>query len=305
MNKEEALKKAVDDFKQLIIYFDVTRPQHEKNYFQDGKFNLSKLIRQQRWLDAWKGTNRIFKKKNAGVYKDYSETFNFTFGIPSELIKTVLGIYKDEDGRRHKVSIEEASDILVKQKFIRVVNAGKKFNKDEDGNFKVKCWWHKKYLLKNEKYWIKLLSDPKYSNIETFANKRVRNIVFNWISKFKKEHQKVQSTPSAQQQKQTSETPKYHKPIMDEAKKIEINRKVIEGCLSGGIISPEKAVQWMGDLVYFRKQNPFTIDEATMLYNSKKVDDKNKLVDAILNHLTSIGVQESQAIYILVNGIKD
>lgn len=304
MNKEEALKKAVDDFKQLIIYFDVTRPQHEKNYFQDGKFNLSKLIDQHKFLRTWDKKTRTEKKYLARKYAEYSTTFNLTFGIPSELIKTVLGIYKDEDGRRHKVSIEEVSEILVKQDFIKVVNAGKKFNKDEDGNFKVKCWWHKKYLLKNEKYWFKMLSEPKYSNIETFATKRVRDIVFNWIRSFKEDDKKVEPTKSVEPQKQISDT-NEDKQMMNENQKKVLTSKVIQLCLERGILSPEKAVQWMGDLVYFRKQNPFTIDEATMLYNSKPAEDKNKLVDAILNYLNSNGISQSEAIYILVNGIKD
>ena len=304
MNKQDALKRAIDDFKQLVIYFDVTRPQHEKNYFKDGKFNRTKMIDQHKFLDSWNSKSRSDKKSLSKVYSKYSETFNLTFGIPRELISSIIGSYRDDDGKKHRILIGDVICPLVEKNFIKVVNDGKKFNKDDDGNYKVKCWWNKKYLLKNDKYWFKLLSDPKYSNIETFASKRVRNIVFNWISKFKKKHENVESTNNVEQQKQISETKKDKQMINGEQKKT-ITSKVIQSCLKRGVISPETAVQWIGDLVYFRKQNPFTIDEATMLYNSEPTMDKNNYVDKILDFLKENGFLESDALHLLISGIKN
>jgi hypothetical protein len=71
---------------------------------------------------------------------------------------------------------------LVKENFIKVVNDGKKFKKNEDNTYSVKCWWKKKYLLANEKYWYTLMEDPRYRDIDKFPNAsdRVKKIIMNW-----------------------------------------------------------------------------------------------------------------------------
>ena len=313
MNKQEALKRAIDDFKQLVIYFDVTRPQHEKAYFRDGKFSLDKLIGQQKFLDGWNRKSRSDRKSLAKVYSTYSGTFNLTFGIPRDLILSILGSYRDEDGKKHRILIGEVIEPLVEQSFIKVVNGGKKFSKDDDGNYKVKCWWNKKYLLKNEKQWFKLFSEPKYSRIETFANKRVRKIVFNWISRFKKENQKVEPTvveptkkvepTKVEPEKIISETRKDNQD-MDENQKKTISFRVIKSLLMWGIISPETSVKWMSDFVYRGSKKQFTIDEASMLYNTEPVDDKNAFIDNVLYYFKQNGFPESCGLIFLIRDIK-
>ena len=325
MNKQEALKRAIDDFKQLVIYFDVTRPQYEKAYFRDGKFSLDKLIGQQKFLDGWNRKSRSDRKSLAKVYSTYSGTFNLTFGIPRELISSIIGSYRDDDGKKHRILFGEVIEPLVEQNYIKVVNDGKKFSKDDDGNYKVKCWWNKKYLLKNEKHWFKLFSEPKYSRIETFANKRVRKIVFNWISRFKKENQKVEPTvvePTVV--KPTNVEPTNVEPTVVEPEKIisetikdnqdmDVNQKktisfrVIKSLLMWGIISPETSVKWMSDFVYRRRENPFTIDEASRLYNTEPVDDdddKNAFVDKALDYFKQNGFPESGGLHVLVRSLK-
>lgn len=38
------VQRAVDDFKTLVIYFNVTRPQYEPAFKVDGKFSIKKLM---------------------------------------------------------------------------------------------------------------------------------------------------------------------------------------------------------------------------------------------------------------------
>lgn len=295
--KQEYINDAIADFKQLVIYFNVTRPQHEKNYYREGRFDLNKMLEQIKFLNDWKKKTRTEKKYGAGRYSLYSTTYNLTFGIPRELISSTLGSYRDEDGKKHRISIDEVIEPLVKQNYIKVVNAGKKFKKDDEGNYKVKCWWNKKYLLANEKYWFKLLNDKKYSNIEGYASKRVRDILFKWVKSYRND-------PHEQQEEAKTTTNENTTMKMNDADKKELTKKVILLCLERGILSPAIGVQWMGDLVYFRKTNPFTIDEATMIYNTKPQAEKNILIDKILTCMKSHGIEESEAIYILVNGLK-
>lgn len=70
----------------------------------------------------------------------------------------------------------------------------------------MKCWWDKKYLLANRDYWLKLIADKRYSDINTYPNASpiVKKAVFNWLaSKSKKE------APVNIEQKPHNEQPKY------------------------------------------------------------------------------------------------
>lgn len=301
------ISRAKRDIRDLFIYFNITRPQHERAYFKDGVFSLKELVRQMEFLDGWSNRNRIEKKSLAGKYVGYSKTFNYVFGIPRELVNKVMGEYIDADGKKHRIASEEIIEELVKEGFIKVVNAGRKFNKNEDGSYEVKCYWCKKYIMANKKQWFKLMTDEHYDNINKYGSKRLRKIVFKWIESFKEKRieDKHEQQVEVQQKQISDTTAKEVKEVMNDSNKKEIIKKVIVGCLERGIINPETAVGWMGDLVYWRKQNPFTIDEAKMLYNTNPVEDKEKVKNAVLKCLTSVGVSQHEAIYILVDGISN
>lgn len=179
------ISRAKRDIRDLFIYFNITRPQYERAYFKDGKFSLKELLRQMEFLDGWSDRNRIEKKSLAGSYSAYSKTFNYVFGIPKDLIGKVAGVYYDEDGNQHRVNYEQVIDDLVKEGFIKVVNAGRKFDRTEDGQYKVKCWWCKKYIMANRKQWIKLMTDDKYRDINKYGSDRLRKIVFKWNEQFR------------------------------------------------------------------------------------------------------------------------
>lgn len=162
-NRDYYMRRAEVGFKTLVIYFSVTRPQYEKAYHKDGKFNKDVLIRQMDFLSTWDNRSKREKELLARRYSEYARTFNYTFDIPVGLVKEILGKY-----RRSRISIKEITDKLKAEGWLEVKNAGTRTKKGEDGKAHVVCWWHKKYLIANKKYWLQLLSDEKYSDYQKY-----------------------------------------------------------------------------------------------------------------------------------------
>lgn len=158
-NRDYYIRRAEVGFKTLVIYFSVTRPQYEKAYHKDDKFDKDVLMRQMDFLSTWDKRSKREKELLAKRYSEYARTFNYTFDIPVGLVKEILGKY-----RRSRISIKEITDKLEADGWLEVKNAGTRTKKGEDGKAHVVCWWHKKYLIANKKYWLKLLSDKKYSD---------------------------------------------------------------------------------------------------------------------------------------------
>ena len=158
-NRDYYIRRAEVGFKTLVIYFSVTRPQYEKAYHKDDKFDKDVLMRQMDFLSTWDKRSKREKELLAKRYSEYARTFNYTFDIPVGLVKDIIGKY-----RRSRISIKEITDKLEADGWLEVKNAGTRTKKGEDGKAHVVCWWHKKYLIANKKYWLKLLSDKKYSD---------------------------------------------------------------------------------------------------------------------------------------------
>ena len=158
-NRDYYIRRAEVGFKTLVIYFSVTRPQYEKAYHKDDKFDKDVLMRQMDFLSTWDKRSKREKELLAKSYSEYARTFNYTFDIPVGLVKDIIGKY-----RRSRISIKEITDKLEEDGGLKVKNAGTRTKKGEDGKAHVVCWWHKKYLIANKKYWLQLLSDKKYSD---------------------------------------------------------------------------------------------------------------------------------------------
>ena len=175
-NRDYYMRRAEVGFKTLVIYFSVTRPQYEKAYHKDGKFDKDVLLRQMDFLSSWDKRSKREKELLAKRYSEYARTFNYTFDIPVGLVKEILGKY-----RRSRISIKEITDKLEAEGWLEVKNAGTRTKKGEDGKAHVVCWWHKKYLIANRKHWLQLLSDQKYSNYprddEGFVQRAISIIV--------------------------------------------------------------------------------------------------------------------------------
>ena len=209
---EHYIRRAMEDFKTLVIYFNVTRPQYEANYKVDGKFSLDELKKQLKFLDGWNKLSLNDKHARKGMYVKYSSTFNYTFGIPNELVRNVLDCFRDEQGKKHRIPVEPIVKRLVEIGFIKVLNDGKKFKRNEDGSYSVKCYWTKKYMLKNEKYWYELISNPLYKNIDTFPNAsdRVKKIIMKWHKKQVPQKEVLDEKVDYMEREREKNTPKWN-----------------------------------------------------------------------------------------------
>lgn len=185
-DKSFYIDRATNDFKTLVIYFNVTRPQHQKGYFgKDEKFSKEKMDEQLSFLHKWHEMSTSERRHYAKQYTQYSKTFNYTFSIPCDLVNKVLGCYRDENGKKCRISIDDVLPQLIESGFVRVMNAGRKIDQETK---KVKCWWFKKYLISSA-YRSTLMNDNRYSDILNFpyASQRIKDIVVNWVKSQKKD----------------------------------------------------------------------------------------------------------------------
>lgn len=186
-NRDWYWNRAKKRFKVLVIYFCVTRPQYEKAYHRNGKFSLEELLYQMDFLETFNDRSETFRKIHSRQQARYSKTFNYTFGIPSELVKSVLGQWKDERGKTVRIPVNKLVKELEDENFIRVCKHGTKTRKDDEGKYHATCWWDTKYLLADRAYWMKLMSDEKYSDYMKYPedNEGFVSEVRSKISKWK------------------------------------------------------------------------------------------------------------------------
>lgn len=173
-NKAYYLQRAVDGFKTLIIYQCVTKPQFDPVYKdENGKFSKDKMIEESAFLDNW---NRLSKKRRNYHIKHHTEYFkqykkhsthhNLAFGLDCKLVEQILGCYRDDDGKKVRITIEEVLQNL--DGWYKCSNRGKTIRKDANGTPRAVCWWKKKYFIADEEEWISLLSNPMYSNLDKY-----------------------------------------------------------------------------------------------------------------------------------------
>lgn len=194
-DKNFYITRAVRRFVKVMHYYNITRVKAEKSYHIDGKFNLDKFKHQMKFLNDWNNKSNEEKnresKGNRQAYTKYSTVWNYTTGIPYELIEKVLGTYRDESGVKHNISLNEVVSILEKRDIIKVINYGSKFKSDDSGKYRPKCHWHTKYLFKNEKYWYKMMNSNNYDNwwdfIKEEDDKLFYKIWVKWVNQFRNE----------------------------------------------------------------------------------------------------------------------
>lgn len=168
------LNRAIKDFKTLVIYFDVIRPQRENYYRINGKFSLEQMKKELAFLSDWKTKDDDFKKRFAQTYSNYSKHFNYCFGIPSRLVEKVLGEYKDDNGTRHRISID---DVLKACSSITRLRHGTKTKKDDDGKYKVCRYWIDKYMIPPKQWYIMFEKCPNDINELKNASSRIKKII--------------------------------------------------------------------------------------------------------------------------------
>lgn len=196
-DKQYYLGLASNTFKYIVIYFDVTRPQYEKNYRRNGRFSIDELLKQ---IGILKG----FNEKNPKVINDYNNvrnrsryetTSNYTFGIPKWILEKLQFRYFDDNGNRKRLTVDEIVQYVSDNYFkIKILNKGKK-NKIVDGN-KTIVSWNKKYIIDDTELWKSMFNDKRNLRIETMdgvttlAVKLIDEFNKKFNKKFSEEHKK-------------------------------------------------------------------------------------------------------------------
>lgn len=181
-----ALKNAVKRFKVLVTYFDVTRPQYDSAFKdKNGRFSKDIVSQKMNFLSRWNPRQR-HSADQYRLYAKYSSEINYTFSIPSRLVETIIGSWRDDDGVRHRIPVEKVVSILIEEGWLKMeMNAGAKFKK-VDGRFEKRYWFNKKYLM-NEQTWNAYIDDPAYSDYTKYPGfrddpevKRAIHIISKW-----------------------------------------------------------------------------------------------------------------------------
>jgi len=165
-DKEYYLQRAVDGFRTLIIYQCVTRPQFDPAYKVNGRFSKEKLFEESEFFSKWESMGQQARRRYAKMYADYSKHHNLAFGLDCRLVEKILGSYRDEEGRQVRISIDEVLQNL--KGWVKCTGNGTKTKKNKEGKAEVVCWWRKKYFIASKEYWLRLLDDPKYSDLEKY-----------------------------------------------------------------------------------------------------------------------------------------
>ena len=116
------------------------------------------------FLKKWDSMTQRQKDIHCGDYTKIASRYNYTFGIPCRLVESILG----EDGDGKRIPESEVVNALVERGWLEVENAGARQEQDKDKVWHKKCWWKKKYLLKNPKTWLMYLRNPNYSGVEHY-----------------------------------------------------------------------------------------------------------------------------------------
>ena len=283
-NRDYYIRRAEVGFKTLVIYFSVTRPQYEKAYHKDDKFDKDVLMRQMDFLSTWDKRSKREKELLAKRYSEYARTFNYTFDIPVGLVKEIIGKY-----RRTRISIKEITDKLEADGWLEVKNAGTRTKKGEDGKAHVVCWWHKKYLIANKKYWLKLLSDKKYSDYLKYPEDKegfVQRAV-SIIAKYRKNTIKTE-------EKDMTTVEELKEEFIKEAGQVEKMQEV-----EPPKPEPEESLDdlvraWNNKTAEVKKEQPKTNEEKTAKYFELREKYLNGVIDytEFRNWMVSNGVKD-------------
>ena len=166
IDEDTAFNSAVKRFKVLVTYFDVTRPQYEPLFKENGKFQKKRMFHMFEFLRRW-NPHAHHTPQQHKAYVVFSRAFNYTFGIPSTLVSQVLGKWRDEYGVQHRIPVAKVVRHLVDEGWLKgEMSAGARFKK-VNGDFEKKYWFNKKYLI-SDKTWNGLLDNPIYSDYTNY-----------------------------------------------------------------------------------------------------------------------------------------
>jgi hypothetical protein len=185
LTKADAVKRAAQDFKTLIIYYNVTRPQQLPYFKRNGKFSIKEMKRQINFggksMDEVKNMNL-----NESQFKNFiacQTHYNYTFGIPSERVKKVLSSYRDESGKTHYIHIDDVLPTVEAD----IGTIEHKSHGEAWGKYSFCGKW-----MMDEAIRDKYLKDSKWSDIYTAPNvsKRFKEFLKKWIEEDRKRNNK-------------------------------------------------------------------------------------------------------------------
>ena len=185
LTKEDAVKRAAQDFKTLILYYNVTRPQQLPYFKKDGKFSIKEFKRQINF--GGKSMNTV-KKMNL----DYNHMkqfvacqahYNYAFGIPRERINAVLRFYRDENGRKIRIKVQDVLPLVEAD----IGTIEHKSHGEAWGKYSFCGKW-----LMDEKIRDNYLKDKKWSNIYNAPNvsKHFKKLIDKWIEEDRRRNNK-------------------------------------------------------------------------------------------------------------------
>ena len=165
VSKENALKQAVEEFQFIIAYWNVVRPQYRKEFKFNGVFNFCEVEKGFSIVNNWKNKWKNATPHEYDEYKKYSAAINFTFGLKSESLKSILHWYSDENGNKGQLTLAEIIEATSREFApIKVINNGK-INSKINGKFQTIASWSSKYLIDDKVIW-KSLFKPGSNKIE-------------------------------------------------------------------------------------------------------------------------------------------
>ena len=165
VSKENALKQAVEEFQFIIAYWNVVRPQYRKEFKLNGVFNFCEVEKGFAIVNNWKNKWKNATPHEYAEYKKYSAAINFTFGLKSKSLKSILHRYVDENGNSGRLTLAEIIEATSREFApIKVINNGK-INAKINGKFQTIASWSSKYLIDDKVIW-KSLFKPGSNNIE-------------------------------------------------------------------------------------------------------------------------------------------
>ena len=185
LTKDDAVKRAAQDFKALIIYYNVTRPQQLPYFKKDGKFSIKEMKRQINF--GGKSMDEIRRMNLDEIqfknFRSCQAHYNYTFGIPSERVKKVLSSYRDEFGKTHYIHISDVLPIVEAD----IGTIEHKSHGEAWGKYSFCGKW-----MMDEKIRDNYLKDKKWSDIFTAPNISARFLKYikGWIEDDKKHNKK-------------------------------------------------------------------------------------------------------------------
>lgn len=164
MNQRIDRKKALDRAAQRIMFlafvFSVNRPKNSPFWKTNGKFDLGKLKKD--FHDSEMGKDP--KTRNAASYR-----LNKVLGIPCDLIRRAIGVYRDESGTQRRPSLEDVMKSSPSlRSLLKVVNSGKRHWKDRRTGNRNSVQWCRKILFKNKQQWEGLMNSGEYDSLAKF-----------------------------------------------------------------------------------------------------------------------------------------